>query len=95
MKNFEDLNIDELWMIRNEITINSLFIADYNNSFGFNPKDISTFFDGYFDYICELCEEKESELTLTNVLNNFDNKENLLSWFNCFDDLTWIKLERD
>ena len=37
-KRFEDLTIDELWQLREEIVLYSLYIADYDNSFDFYPK---------------------------------------------------------
>ena len=56
-KDFEDLEREDLAQLRKEIVLNSYYIGDYENSFGFNAKDISYFFDGYMDYITELCEE--------------------------------------
>lgn len=93
-KKFEELTADELWTLRTEITLNSLYIADYHNSFGFKAKHICYFFDGYMDFIYELCEEKGLECVVENAIK-FDNKTNLESWFNCFDDLSWIEFEED
>ena len=96
---FEDLTKEQLWALRNEIVLNSIYIADYENSFGFNSRDISYFFDGFMDYICELAEEDGiTETTKGNdfleiVFNNYDNEENLYGWFCCCEDYSWVKKE--
>ena len=46
-KAFEELASAELSQLRKEVILNSVFIYDYSNSFGFNPWDIYSFFDGY------------------------------------------------
>lgn len=92
MKKFEDLTSSELWKLRDEITLNSIYIADYRNSFRFNAKDICTFFDGYVDYLFELAEEDkfptDDEIA---VFDKYDTEDNLYSWFNCYDDFSWVK----
>lgn len=94
MKKFEDLTQNELWSLRNEIVLNSHFIADYENSFGFSAKSICDFFDGYMDYIWELAKEQIDEPTNEQVFD-YDTSENLLLWFNCFDDLSWVEYEEN
>lgn len=91
MKSFEQLTIDELWELRVQITLGSHYISDYENSFGFNPFSICTFFDGYLDYLWELAEEEYGEQTEYEHTLKKDNKSNLYSWFNCYDDLSWVK----
>lgn len=86
MKRFEDLNIDELWSLRKQITLGSIYIADYNNDFNFDEQCVAYFFDGYLEYLYELSKEQEIKLSMS-----LDNKDNLWSWFNCYDDLSWVK----
>lgn len=86
-KNFADLTIDELWKLRNEIVLYSIKCADYENSFGFYPSDIGEFFDGYASCLDELQSEGDSDIPALE----YDNKENLWSWFNCYDDLSWVR----
>ena len=83
---FEDLTKQQLWKLRQEIVLNSLFIYDYENSFKFNASDVSVFFDGYVEFINELMEEDGN-----NDFNGYDNAETLLHWFNCYDDLSWVR----
>ena len=92
-KKFEELCAEELWMIREQITLNSLFIADYANSFGFNQKDVCAFFEGYVYYLYELCEEESGKEATLEEAFKLDSMDNLWSWFNCYDDLSWVKLE--
>lgn len=86
-KKFEELTIDELWQLREEIVLYSVLTSNYNNSFGFNPNDVSQFFDGYADYLCELQDEGDPSIPPLE----YDSKENLWSWFNCYDDLSWVR----
>jgi hypothetical protein len=90
-KNFAQLTSNELWSLRKEIVLNSLFIADYDNSYGFDAAHISYFFDGYVDYICELADEDENNtLSISEIIKHYDNENNLYAWFHCYDDLSWI-----
>ena len=92
-KAFEELTSAELLQLRKEIILNSILIYDYTNSFGFNPWDICSFFDGYVSYLEELAEEDGYEGI--DYLMKYDTEENLYSWFLCYDDLSRIRLEED
>jgi hypothetical protein len=94
-KNFENLTPDELWKLRNEIVLNSMFYSDFTNKFGFDMQHISQFFDGYVEYLNELAEEDGyvDWENMSEMLNKYDNKENLLGWFNSYDDLSGIKFD--
>lgn len=92
MKKFDELTSSELWQLRNEITLNSLYIADYKNSFRFNAKDVCDFFDGYVNYLFELAKEDKFPTDDTfAVFDKYDTDDNLYSWFLCSDDLYWVK----
>ena len=94
-KAFEELTSAELSQLRKEVVLNSVFIYDYNNSFGFNPWDINSFFDGYVSYLEELAKEDGFEGVGLCFLERYDTEENLYSWFLCYDDLSWVRLEKD
>ena len=91
MKKFENLTKDELWSLRQQITLNSHYFADYENKFGFDSHSVCAFFDGYYDYIWELAEEQNEEVTDEIVVKYYDNIGNLWRWYNCYDDFSWIK----
>lgn len=94
-KNFEKLTSAELAKLRGDIILNSLYLSDYVNSFGFNPNHISTFFDGYVSYLEELAKE-DGYTEWDNIFKMFDiydTEENLYDWFMCSDDLSWVKFE--
>lgn len=91
-RNFENLTHEELMQLRNEITLNSLYIADYCNDFGFNSVDIAQFFEGYLDYICEIAKE-DGITDLDVIFDAYDTENNLIGYFNCCDDLSWVKFE--
>lgn len=87
-KRFDDMTKDELWKLRQEIILNSLYVYHYDNTFGFDERDISYFFDGYVDYINELLED---DVTGKMTFEELDNPDTLEQWFNCNDDLSWVK----
>lgn len=89
VKDFEDINKDELWEIRKQISLNSLYEYDYFVKEGYNPRDLSYFFDGYVDYLHEVAEDNGGEWT------DYDNKNYLFSWYKCYDDLSWVRLENE
>lgn len=92
-KPFEKLTKQELWDLRQSIILNSLFLGDYENKYKYNVRDLSYFFEGYYDYLWELAQEQnDKELTHQDVMF-FDTADNLYSWFMCYDDLSWIKIE--
>ena len=93
-KAFKELTLEELSQLRKEINLNSIFIYDYTNSFGFNPWDICSFFDGYVSFLNELAREDGFEGT-DYYLTKYDTEENLYSWFLCYDDLSWVRFEED
>ena len=92
MKRFEDLSIEDLAKLRKEIVLNSIYIADYENTFGFSPKSVSYFFDGYVSFLEEIANEDNFEIKDYAIfLQKYDNIDNLYSWYNCYDDFSWIE----
>ena len=89
MSKLKELTQEDLWKLRKQIVLNSLFIADYENDFEFNSFDISHFMGGYYDYLQELMEEDNC-----TDLSKYDKEDNLLSWFNCYDDLSWVRCRK-
>lgn len=88
-KNFENLTKEELLTLRKDIVLNSIFVYDYENSFGFDSHKVAVFFEGYVEYICELAEE-DGIKDLERIFKVYDTEDNLWSWFNCYDDLSWM-----
>jgi len=78
-----------LWSLRKEIILNSLFIADYRNTFGIDPHVVCDFFDSYLSYLGE-----EMRITIPGYddvhffdhLPDFDTEENLWNWYSCYED---------
>lgn len=80
----------ELQQLRNEITLNSLYTSDYNNSFNIDAKQVQDFFDSYLedcetipndngDLLCDLVgiiSDDDYYDTLFTIANNIDNLYN-------------------
>ena len=94
MKRFEDFTKDELWALRQQIVLNSLYIADYRNDFGIDERSVCEFFDGFMSYAQQ--EEKEDgrdSETVTEFFERYDNPDPLWEWYCCFDDFDWVEYD--
>lgn len=80
------LTKEELWDLRKEIVLNSLFTSDYENTHHILPKDVQDFFDGYIEYLYELAEENGEKPDIQDLCIKYDNPDNLENWYNCFED---------
>ena len=94
VKKFEDLTREDLAKLRSEIVLNSLYISDYENSFGFSAKSVNLFFDSYVSFLDELAEEDGVVIEDTfKFFDKYDTIDNLESWFNCYEDFDWVEYE--
>lgn len=83
---------ETLWALRREIVLNSLFLADYRNSFQIDPVAVSVFFDGYLGEIEMLIQEDDPEFNWNrffDVLPKYDNPDTLWNYYDGMEfDLT-------
>ena len=79
------MNKKTLWQLRNEIILNSLYVADYQTSFGYTAESVCNFFEGYMDYLVELATEQYGHGRSLEEIFTFDNAENLDAWYGCFE----------
>lgn len=85
MKELYELTKDELWQLREEIMLNSHYLADYENSFGIDEQEVCNFFEGYYDYIQERAKVAYDEDEITpQIMDGYDNADCLEAWFNCY-----------
>lgn len=47
-----DLTLEEVLELRQQIVLNSLFVSDYRNNMGVDPRAACDFFDGFMCYCC-------------------------------------------
>ena len=88
MKQLNELTKEELWQLRQEIVLNSHYLADYENSFEIDEQEVCEFFEGYYDYIWERAKGAaydEEDIT-PQIIDGFDNADCLEAWFNCYQD---------
>ena len=91
-KRFEELTREDLAKLRGEIVLNSLYISDYENSFGFSAKSVNLFFDSYISFLDEIAEEDGVVIEDTfEFFDKYDNIDNLESWYNCYEDFDWVE----
>lgn len=98
MKKFEDFSRDDLWALRKQVTVNSIYVSDYQNNLGISAKSASIFFDGWLDFCQELMEEDGKDKPGDNFFDYFDeydNADTLEQWFLCCCDFDWVKYDQD
>lgn len=80
----------DLQVLRNEIILNSLFISDYENSFGLDPWEVNAFFDGYLDYLEDLMLENDcTDENYFDNLEKYDTLENLWNYYNELEEVNF------
>ena len=84
------LSKKDLQLLRNEIILNSLFISDYENSFGLDPGEVNAFFDGYLDYLEDLMLENDcTDENYFDNLEKYDTLENLWNYYNELEEVNF------
>lgn len=95
-KKFDEMTIEDLKILRSEIILNSVFLSDYKNSFGFSQKSMGTFFDGYVSYLEVTADDDGYEWsTFKDLFDKYDTEDNLLEWYNCYDDYLWVEYDEE
>lgn len=80
---------ENLWKLRQEIKLGSLFAADYRNSFGIDPHKVCDFFDGFLEFVEEAMQENYpdyDDAAFWELLPDYDTPEYLLDWYYCFEE---------
>lgn len=75
--------------LRDQITLGSLFISDYRNTLGVDPREACDFFDGFVEFINELAADDGFDFsngTFDELYGQYDTKENLEAWWYCFEE---------
>ena len=80
-----------LIQLRKEIVLGSVFLHDYENSFGISKTQVCVFFDSYVEYIWE--EMKETGVEDETRFNEFDNDHTLIEWYRCYETNPFTKFE--
>lgn len=79
MAQIKDLNKEQLWQLRQEIVLNSLYLRDYNNSFNIDQQECCTFFDGYVESL--YMYEGNNNADFFEIAEKHDNIENLYGFW--------------
>ena len=83
-----NLTKDQLWELREEIVLGSLYINDYENSFGIDPRGVCNFFDSFIE---DAQQDDEGNFN-DRKTEEFDNADELYDYYmsceNPFGDLT-------
>ena len=84
----KDLGPRQLWKLRKEVCVNSLFLSDYENSFGIKEEEVCDFFNGYLDFLEEEMIEDHKDYTddmFWDLFNKYDTYHNVNEWAACIE----------
>ena len=80
--NLNELTKDQLWKLRQEIRLGSLYTTDYENSFDIPEKICQAFFDGYNEYIGELMVDDGHDADeYFDIIDEYDTEDNLYEYY--------------
>ena len=86
--NPNELTKEQLWKLRQEIVLGSLYVNDYKNSFGIDPQGVCNFFDSFIE---DAQQDDEGNFN-DRKTEEFDNADELYDYYlsceNPFGDLT-------
>ena len=80
----KELTKENLWKLRKEIVLNSLYLSDYENSFGVDEEDLFYFFEGYLEdlgYLMEENIENYFDEMFFGYLGEYDTEDNLYNYY--------------
>ena len=80
----KELTKENLWKLRKEIVLNSLYLSDYENSFGIDKEDLFYFFEGYLEdlgYLMEENIENYFDEMFFGYLGEYDTEDNLYNYY--------------
>lgn len=83
----------QLAKLRSEITLNSLYLSDYKNSFGIDPHTVCDFFDGFIEYISD--DYTGADRDFWKFLKKSDTIENLWTYYNFLFDCDPLPLPEE
>ena len=83
------LTQEQLWRLRRQIVLGSLYYSDYENSFGIDRYLVCDFFDSFLSFVSEQMQEDipvYDDRHFFDHLPSYDNEENLWEWYGCYEN---------
>lgn len=75
--NPNELTKEQLWKLRKEIRLGSIYIDDYKNSFGIEPQSVCNFFDSFIE---DAQQDDDGSFNNRNI-KEFDNADELYNYY--------------
>lgn len=72
----------QMWKLRKQIVLNSLYFSDYVNTFGLDPKEVYDFFEGWLDFLADEMMEDHPDY----------KDEQFWDYIDDYDKYTYLKL---
>lgn len=74
------LKPEYLWSLRKEIVLGSIYVSDYNNSFGIKPEQVCEFFTSFWDSYCEELAKEDCLLEKAQELYDSQPRTNPMKY---------------
>lgn len=87
VKHIKDLTDRQICKLRDEIVLGSLYVRDYENSFGIDAHEVCDFFDGFLDWAEEEYEYRfgKTPKDIGDVYDEFDNCDDIVEYANMIE----------
>lgn len=86
-----EFTVDDLEILRSDISLGSIYLSDYDNSFGIDAEFIYDFFDGFSEFIYEEAKEDAADQEIEfddnwdHIIYKYDTLEKLIDYYNLID----------
>lgn len=87
VKYISDLGPIQLWKLRKQIVLNSLYYTDYENEYGIDIIEVCNFFNGWLDFLVEEMKEDHPDYNdnmFWDLFPKYDKSKYLLNWWFCW-----------
>lgn len=74
------LSKNQLYNLRKNIVLNSLYLNDYQNNLYIKEKTACSFFDSYLEDLANTYDP-DDKLDILELIDRYDNKENLYNYY--------------
>lgn len=89
---------EQLWALRKQIRLGSLYYSDYQNTFGIDCRVVCDFFDSYLSYLEELMADDSADYKDEDffaLLPLYDTPDNLQNWYGCYESDPLLRETRE
>lgn len=80
---------EQLWALRRQIVLGSLYLSDYVNTFGIDRHAVCDFFDSFLSFLGEKMADEipgYDDRHFSKHLRAYDTPDELWEWYGCYEE---------